>query len=223
MTILFDEPTHTYRIDDRPAPGIHEILGLAGILKSMPDATAAMEFGKRVHTGVEHMLLGELYVPDYDDRELGCIYAAKFAIEELGLEKIKPELLVCNRKLWYATKVDASCVWDGEPAVINWKTGNHWPWYCLQTAAESLCFPKRRKRLDIFLRPNSTFNPVVHEDEEDYRIWIGLCDQVDWQFRKGLARLKAQPEEGEEIPMKAPPSDVFDAEPVGDQPDGPLF
>lgn len=210
MGIEFDEPTHTYKIDGRRAPGIHEILGLAGVLKGMPDDPSYRERGKRVHLGIQYMLEDDLDVDEFTDEELGYVEAARSAIRELGLDIRHTELLVCNPKLWYATRVDVVAKWRERWVIVDWKTGGSWPWYPLQTAATALCFEFPYRRLAIYLNPDGTWRPEEHIYQDDYDSWRHMCGTVDWLIRKGGQSLKPGPTEPEPVEFPEPPSKMFE-------------
>jgi len=198
MKVLFHEETHTYTMDGRPAPGIHDILGASGVTAGIPHRPDILNRGKRGHKAVELDLRNDLYIPDLTPDEIGWVNSARAAREALGLAKLRPEVLVYNRRLWYATRVDATGLWEGVPVVINWKTGGPMPFYPIQAAAEQACFKGAKPRhLTIYLSSDGSFDPkrdAVELTNPKYsRIWKACCEVAGFMYFEGGASLPPGP------------------------------
>lgn len=188
MIVELDKARHIYTMEGREAPGIHKVLGAVGMLDDMPRDQQALMRGQRIHTAIEYDIRweGDFCTDDLTDYEKGCLSAARKARQELGL-KISPnkvELLVGHRPLWYATQLDAIGEWKGERTVINWKTGQYYPYYKLQSAAEALCVSWPR-RLAVFLFPNGDYVEHEYTDDEDFDRWVECCNLYNWQLKQG--------------------------------------
>ena len=83
------------------------------------------------------------------------VESARLATRELGLKILKAEWAITDTAaaLGYATKVDAFALWQGKPAVINWKTSQKvYRFEAIQSALEALLFsPDPVERLYIHL------------------------------------------------------------------------
>jgi hypothetical protein len=209
VSIVLDKSTHSYTVDGRRAPGIHNILGAAGLLGEMPDREDILARGQRVHTAIEYDIKwqGDFYIDDLPEEERGYVYAARFARNSLPLD-IQPddvERLVCNRRLWYATQIDAIANTFRGIAIINWKTGGNYPYYAIQSAAEALCFggfPVRR--MTITLHSDGSFGFTEHKKEEDFKIWEAACDIYNWKMKQGggVRPRQAKPDEPDTEPVE---------------------
>ncbi len=225
--LTYCDEHHAYKLDGRPAPGIHKILDIVGEFAGMPDNQGAMARGSRVHKMIEFDLQGDLHLPDLTDEDKGYLSAYRSAVKQMGLE-INPkfvEYLVANRDLWYMTRVDALATWKGYDALINWKTGGFWDFHTLQSAAEVLACKTPKKRVYVYLNDNGTFNYKEFHDPRDFELWNAACLIANHRFKTGRARLAPHPcdEPAEEVTFPLSDSEVFEPPPDETVDGAPLF
>ena len=172
MSLTFDSGRHEYRLDGEIIPGISQLLRAAGLLGDVERLPAqAREAGTARHAWIEADLHGRLnprkIIPE---AVRPWVYAARAALRDTGARVLGIELLVLNRAVPYATKLDALVSWREGTWIWDWKTGGAWPSYPAQLALAALCLRERPRRACIFLNRRGRYRIEEHADPHDYTV-----------------------------------------------------
>lgn len=121
--MVFDEATHTYRIEGKVIPSVSEIVRriLPNQYKDVPEFVLrkAAEFGTDVHSMIEVYNDTGLYLPAEDERKNHCL--DEWIKLKDGIT-IKASEMRVHYKDIYAGTFDALAEMDGKLALIDFKT-----------------------------------------------------------------------------------------------------
>jgi hypothetical protein len=197
--VEFDAAAHTYRADGRRLPSVTGVLRRAGHLDDLTwfGSPAAKARGRLVHTltavldaadctalgatlpvpkGLlapppELLVLdaaGRLSVAIPDDlrpyldayRRFRVIYGPRWDVVERPMARLD---------LGYAGTPDRVGTLNGQPAVVEIKTGGPAEWHGYQLAGYDLLdpLPFARRRVGVYLRPDGKFRVRRYDDQED--------------------------------------------------------
>ena len=156
-------------------PRLTEIMQDLGIVdySKIPKDTRnwAMDRGSKVHKTCELWDLGTLRVETLDERLVPYLDGWQRAVEVLRLTFTHIEVRMVNETYWYCCKPDRVGAADGEPAVIEIKTGEVPWWVGMQLSAQAACMPDGHtyRRIAIGLPGDGTYKPVYPDKLPDGR------------------------------------------------------
>ena len=217
--VHFDEATHTYTVDDRIIPGITEILTKTGIIPYMGPDVSARDEGSMVHKAIEIELEGNLdresaeWLLGYVDCAMGWLERTRHRDKVCGVE-----YLVYHGVLGYATKIDAVIIDEGLTTLVNWKTGNVYPWHAIQAEAEMAAYRAKNpdvhsiKHIGVYLVNDKDRYPICveHALHFESKVWVSACEVYNWiSSNGGITRPKTQKTTPVVLPV---PTDIFERE-----------
>lgn len=177
--LLFDEATHTYRVDGVVVPSVTQILAPLNdfSMVSPADLEYARQLGTAVHKATELYDAGDLdesTVPEVVQPYLDAWIRLRreLPFEILGMEKrvYHPAHRYCGTYDRLVKFDDRRCMWDI-------KTGDLYPSYGPQTAAYKNAEEKQSgKRIEgrhtIQLRDDGTYRIHEMKDPEDWAVFL---------------------------------------------------
>lgn len=193
--LTFDEGTHTYRLDGVVVPSVTQVLQ-----RFVVDATWYTEVsrlrGTMVHRALELYDTGRMpsnpgigELQPYLDAWIRFKAEADFQTEE-------SEVRLASTRFRFAGTLDKVGLFrpTGEKgrceAILDIKTGEPERWWGLQLAAyQQLDYERTgrwRRRFDLVLREDSTFNLIEQRGTEDRGVFLACLTVYHWLEGPGL-------------------------------------
>lgn len=126
--LVFDEVTHTYRVDGVVVPSVTQILARTGLtdFSGIPDRIriAALNRGRRVHQAANYLLEGDLDWATVDDADRGYVESCAAFLAAAEFIVLAAEIRLFHPVLRYAGTADAIGIWHGERAIADWCVGD---------------------------------------------------------------------------------------------------
>lgn len=177
--LLFDEPSHTYRVDGVVVPSVTQILAPLNdfSMVSPADLEYARQLGTAVHKATELYDAGDLdesTVPDVVQPYLDAWIRLR---RELPFEILGMEKRVFHPAHRYCGTYDRLVKFDGRRCMWDIKTGELYPSYGPQTAAYKNAEEKESgKRIEgrhtIQLRDDGTYRIHEMKDPDDWPVFL---------------------------------------------------
>jgi hypothetical protein len=124
--LTFDADAHVYTLDGEVVPSVTQVLEAVRLidLYHLPRETRerALERGRRVHAAIHYLIEGSLEIMSVDDEDRGYLDAAEAFLKDAALIPVLFEHRVCHPPLRYAGTTDLVAWWNGELAVVDWKS-----------------------------------------------------------------------------------------------------
>lgn len=203
--LCLNHELHSYAYDERPVPGVSEVIGGLGLVETGYFTEWGRERGKAVHLAIEHYLCGDgLDWSSVDERIKGYVDAA---VSFLSDAKIVAgpgtfvEIPIWHPLLGYAGMPDLVCEAFGDLCVPDFKSGGLGV-AGIQTAlyelAARIAYPtqgdKPRRRMAIQLFETGRYKKVDLQDGFDYpraRAAVDLYRTYIFKRSKGANRAAA--------------------------------
>ena len=190
--VVFDEASHTYTLKGVAVPSVTQILGhfFGGFEFVRQDTLrAASERGRAAHLATELDDEGCLDESTVDASIRGYLDAyRKFKAEKV----FKPSLieqLVYHPYMNYAGTLDRFGTLDGEPVLIDLKTGGQMPWHGAQTAGYATAlFRVVNRRFGLELRANGTYRLHQHKDPADFDAFKYAVNLYHYKLKIGAIK-----------------------------------
>lgn len=127
-SLVYDDATHTYRVDGVVVPSVTQVLARAGLtdFSHLPDRVRerALNRGRRVHQAAHFMLEGDLDWATVDEAERGYVESCAGFLKIAELVVLHAEARLYHPGIRVAGTTDALGVWRGERAVVDWCCGD---------------------------------------------------------------------------------------------------
>lgn len=203
--LLFDEPTHTYRVDGVVIPSVTQILEAVGIIdySHIPPADRewALERGRMVHLYTQYDDEGTLDDSAVDPRIRPYLEAWRAFRRDTGLilDKINGvEKRVYSRSHGYAGTLDRIGILARgiKTVLVDIKTNKAEPWVKLQLAAYAGAVgppPLQITRVCVELRDDETYRVLTFSGANfnaDFADFLGALRTMRW-----LQKMKRIPNE----------------------------
>lgn len=183
MKIDFDDPTHAYRIDSVPVPGVTEVISGLGLVDTRWFTDEHRFRGKAVHAAVHYWLEDDLRRESLSSGLVGYVEAAIKFITEAKLEVQHVEARLGSARYQFCGTADFVGTILGRPAVIDWKSGAIAATTGLQLAGYALCLEEsapgprpRYRRIGVQLSPDGTYRKQDFTDHRDERRFLAALD-----------------------------------------------
>lgn len=198
--LTFNDARHVYTLDKRIVPNVTSIIEPHLPFYGMPAdrRQAALERGSIVHA------LTEAHDSGHYDAELDALARGEGWFPWLEswvkfLRLRKPDIFETERRVYntaynYAGTVDRLAYIDGEPTLIEIKTGTTIPEYAWQTAAYQQAVNETSnvtvtRRLVVCLQPDgSTPHMEEHKDTADWAAFKGALSIFQWKLALGRSK-----------------------------------
>ncbi len=181
----FDEVTHTYRVNGKPAPGVTTILRSCGIGVNSFWTEEGREFGKAIHLACRYQAEGDLDTSQIDDLIRPRLDAYVQFCDDM---QFKPDLieqpLYRERPLYCGTPDQVQL----DRAVIDLKTGPPEDYHSLQLAAYAflLSNPHIYERWAVHLLETGKYSLRVFPKQElmaDWAVFQSCLNVANWKER----------------------------------------
>lgn len=208
--LTFEPTAHRYEYRGRHVPNVTGILTDLKVSPPYPADRGWLEFGKAVHKCCELAMQDKLVVEQWHDGSFTYpgtsevlwpyITAFRQKVAEYKIIPKETELLVYNDMQGYAGMLDLFCtIFDGDEAIIDFKTGRPPECVRLQTAAydmalnRTLGLPERKKmrrRFAMYLfedevKQTGNARMIEFTDPFDYEAFSGMVAHWKWKNKKG--------------------------------------
>ena len=157
--------------------------------------------GKHVHAIRHFVDTGGVDSASVDDAYLGYLNAYMEFKTTWRFVPLMSETPIYHPTLLYGVTPDSwGLILDGDPAIVEFKSGLMPWWTKLQTAAQALAIeawepqPIYRRRIGVQLRKDGKFKAEEHRDYDDYDTWranIKTVQQLGEPPRKALEEVTA--------------------------------
>lgn len=191
MTVEFDEPSHTYKLNGQPAPGVSSIIELDYDFRFVkPEVMErARIMGRKVHKTIElfekDRLGGELH--PFLQSHLTQWQRFK---DDMNVVVLRSEEIVYSERHGYCGTFDLSCLINDEPFMPDMKTGGVYSAHKLQTAAYKIAavergiVPKESRRCSVYISADE-YQVVFHKDDlMDTTAFLGLLAYKRWKDKQ---------------------------------------
>ena len=190
MPSRFDPALHKYYIDDMEIPGATTILAEAGLINRKYHNDFARDRGKAVARAIELWLHNDLDLSTVDPE------VDPYLQDFIGFKmnsNFKPELSLVEKPLIHELLrfggiPDLTGYMNGEPCVIDIKTGGKELWHKIQTVFYSILLRdvagfKVKKRYALYL---CGVGLIPHTDKNDERVAMACLTVAQWKRREGI-------------------------------------
>lgn len=185
--IEFHEDDHTYWSDGRRVPSVTECLKSVGLMPGMEFvADEAVLFGTRVHRMIHFWNKGTLDPATVTDDLAPALGAYQDFQRSTCFVPLSWEKRVMDAQIWVAGTYDVEGVFpDGQPGIIDLKSGIVKPWTAIQLAGYSRCAGQpfaRRFGLSVGDgRPRLQEFRAVNDD----RLFLSAVAIHNWKLNQG--------------------------------------
>jgi len=190
MPSRFDPALHKYYIDDMEIPGATTILAEAGLINRKYHNDFARDRGKAVAMAIELWLHNDLDLSTVDSEV--DLYLQDFIGFKMNSD-FKPELSLVEKPLIHELLrfggiPDLPGFMNGEPCVIDIKTGAKESWHEIQTVFYSILLRDVagfmvKKRYALYLCGSGL---VSHTNKNDEKVALSCLTIVQWKRREGI-------------------------------------
>lgn len=193
MQIVLNE-NHEYFVDGVQYPSVTQVLGAAGVYgDSMRfyDERSRIR-GKNVHRIIELHLKGILDKKTVDKRLKGYYDAFQKFEAENEVVANEVEKVVCNSGLMVAGTVDFIGKLNGEPVIIDFKTGVPVPATALQLAGYKVLiggWTERFRRAALYLKNDGNYRLNYYtNDADDKEVFLSACALYWWRKKYNMLK-----------------------------------
>lgn len=194
MTLTFDEPSHTYRVDGRVVPSVTQLLGTLQDWQGVPPSVleAKAELGRCVHKACELDDADDLDEESIDPVVLGYLQGWRKFKRETGALILQSERQLANRLLGFAGTLDRVAellaVSAGDRWLIDIKSSSTLaPWVGVQLAGYRLLLESNGERVDrlaaVQLLPDGTYRIERYGHPDDVRCFMSLLAVHHWRTK----------------------------------------
>lgn len=190
--ILFDEGKHEYRVGGILTPSVSAILKANGLMDNFRPNETKLSNGTAIHRTLELHDKGALDYSNLDPRLQKCLDLWQDFKHDFGIKILAVEQKV-NMGVLYAGTIDRVAECDGNPAVIDFKSGVPQSWAALQTAAYAMAYsPSEYKKYERFCLQihwdldRVKFKPYTNK--EDFNVFMGMCTTYHWKKNHGYLK-----------------------------------
>jgi hypothetical protein len=199
MTLEFDEPSHTYRLNGRIVPSVTRLLDSANLIsfEGIPQSVLDRKklIGSAVHKACELDDLGVLDETTVADLIEPYLVAYRRFKRETDFVPLLIEHRVAEPILGYAGTLDRTGLVRGEPSQLDLKTTVALsPAVGVQTAAyeralyadESYEGPRNLSRHALQLRNDGTYRFETYKDPRDFAVFAALATVYNWKVKHNV-------------------------------------
>jgi hypothetical protein len=188
----FDEPTHSYKLDGRPVPGVTSVLDPLQKLDDIPPdvLAAAAEFGQHVHQACHLHNLDDLDWQSLDPRLALYVEGYRNFLADTGFQVIHSEKRVASKRCQYAGTLDLFGLLQRRPSMIDIKSTAALPRIVgPQTAAYSEALTettgeKAARRYCLHLGPHlgaRAYKLVEQKNPQDFTVFVSALNIYRWR------------------------------------------
>lgn len=191
--IVFDDASHTYRVDGAIWPGVTQVLDPINELDGIPRAAlaAAAEFGRHVHMACDLFNRRMLDDASLDPALRPYLDGWLAFLRDTQAEVLESEMVVHHPGLRYCGTVDAIVKWRGRHHVVDIKTSAAVPRTVgPQTAAYREAYLQSHlacsnTRYCVHLTGDGKYRLVKLTDPADMSIFVSCLNIHRWRNRNG--------------------------------------
>lgn len=187
--IQFDEVTHRYTKNGIVIPSVTQILSSAGLIDDDWYTEESRQRGKAVHIACHYFDENDLDWNSVSPQYLPYVQAHQKFCKDTSIQWTLIEHRIYNPVYNYCGILDREAILNGEPAIIDLKTGLVNKWVALQTAAYEAGLPplvnKSRKRFALQLKSDGTYKLHPFIDRTDIRVFTAAAAVVNWKLKHG--------------------------------------
>lgn len=190
--LTFDETTHTYRLDGRKIPSVTTIIKAAGLIDDIWFNEAATWRGSVVHKCCELDCKGKLDESTVDPGAAGYLEGWRKWKRETGFRPVVVEQMDYHSDLFYAGTPDrVGFVCQGEPCVVDIKTGPAQKWHAIQLAAYRMFLGQAGnsyRRFGISVHVNGTYTQTEYTVQAlpvDWAAFLSCQNIFNWRKING--------------------------------------
>lgn len=196
--LTFTEKDHRYEVDGEVIPSVTQIMELAGIVdvSGIPahHLQRAADRGTAVHVACQYLDEDDLVIDSLDPEIVGYVVAyQRFKEQNEFVPDLIEHRMVGEVEGWqYGMTLDRlGTVAKRGRIVLDLKTSSKpsksWP---IQTAAyvagysavDKLAAPSRGV---VHLHKDGTFSFLIHDQEDDFTVWVAAVRLAYWKLRNG--------------------------------------
>ncbi len=186
--LLLDEETHQYTLDGRRLIGVTEALSILDDRYKVDPWY--LQRGSALHLATEYHDKGTLDPESVGDDIRGFFEAYLKFLRDTGFKPIHSEQRLSHPKYFYAGKIDRIGVLNGEPVIIDLKSGQKARVDELQGAAYwELCRSNGfiiRKVFDLYLKENGTYNLPTEIENPKLLVPVFLALVAAYRWKEKL-------------------------------------
>jgi len=162
--LTFDEATHAYAFNGVPVPSVTQILKAAALINDEWFTEYARQRGKAVHFATQLDDEGDLDESSIAPEILPYVEAHRKFKADTGFVPEMIESRICLPQLGYAGMLDLYGKIGRQKTIIDYKTGEIYPWVRLQLAAytQGLTNPAAIQRMAVRLKNDGTYRIVSY-------------------------------------------------------------
>lgn len=198
MSLAFDEAAHAYTLDGERLPSVTQVLHSSGLIDftNVPERVLAtsLERGQAVHRAIHYYNERDLDVPEF--RLNFPVYAGYLNAwinfcEQRSFQAVINEHRLCSRRYGVAGTLDCLGRLDGQPCLVDFKTGKPddvaadlqtaaYEGFAREWASEDLELRdffvqhKHIQRIAVQLKRDGTFKVEVYKDPRDFSEFTAL-------------------------------------------------
>jgi hypothetical protein len=162
--LTFDDATHAYAFNGVPVPSVTQIIAAAGLIDSDWFTEYARQRGKAVHFATQLDDEGDLDEASVAPEILPYVEAHRKFKAETGFVPEMIESRICLPQLGYAGTPDRYGKIGKHKTMVDYKTGQIYPWVKLQLAAYANGLPNGTsiQRMAVRLKNDGTYRIVSY-------------------------------------------------------------
>lgn len=183
---------HVYRVKGTITPGVSEVLEAEGVtdFSFIPgtDRQGYLDRGRRVHLATEYYDDKTLDMDSIDPGDRGYIDAYDLFCRRNKWEPELTEEKVAHEALGYCGTLDRIGVLNGDVALLDIKSGGHYPsarlqlWaYALAAVDCGLIETLPEKQVVVQLMQDATYRLHYHGDRKDRLAWMNIIGAYNWK------------------------------------------
>lgn len=182
----FDRNCHLFRLDGRLIPSITQAMLSAGLIDTTWFSEYARDRGSAIHLATAYFDLGVLDADYLDGAQAGYLEAWDLCCREHGCRWVEGgiEQIVYSVPLQLAGIIDRNGFWEGDPAVVEIKTGELLLSAGIQLQLQSEMLPPgSRRRIAVRLYENGRYEWKEFKDREDRKVAMSCLTITHWKRR----------------------------------------
>jgi len=178
--IKFDESEHIYKVEGRIVPSVTQIIGAVRPDKPYHGRGSAAEKGTQVHKALQYFDEGLL--DECPEEYMGYLAAYEFFKDSADWMPLEHNKRVYHEKLSYCGTIDVIGLYEGIPALLDFKTGQKDDSHLIQVTAYRMAIGYEIGFV-LYLRQNGKFDFVPAVGAILDRQWRSHVDVYNWYKR----------------------------------------
>lgn len=186
--LTFDEQNHIYRVQGVAIPSVTQILVAEGFIDTSWFTEYGRDRGKYAHEAIKLYEQGSLDEESLDPVLRPYLDAWKQFKTDTGYVSEVVEEPLYSPVYQYAGTPDNIGLLNGEPTVLDIKTGAISPWVALQLSAYETLKKMCLDRVALRLMPDGKYRLRHFKDRTDRQVFLAAVATFYWRKNNGLLR-----------------------------------